>query len=62
MADDKTERDSIGQCARHQNRKDGMVDMYAGLSPDDRIALVKMITDGHPGEDTGRWSQPPDEL
>ena len=62
MAEEKTGRDSIGECAVHQNREDGMADVYAGLSAEDRIALAKMITDGRPREDAGRWSHPPEEL
>ena len=62
MAEEKTGRDSIEDCSVHQNRDDGMADVYAGLSAEDRIALAKMITDGRPPDDTGRWSHPPEEL
>jgi hypothetical protein len=54
-------RDYIGECARRQNREGAGVDVYHGLSDEDRVALARMITDREQ-YDTKRWSHPPDEL
>jgi hypothetical protein len=63
MPDDKADRDYIGECALHQNREGTLNDVYAGLSDEDRMALARMIMDGRPSEEAGRWiGQPPEEL
>jgi len=62
MPEDETERDDIGECALHQHREGGMVNVYEGLSDEDRIALARMTTDERPRESLARWSHPPEEL
>jgi hypothetical protein len=64
MPDDKTDRDYIGECALHQNREGVLVNVYEGLSDEDRIALARMTTDGRQNDETRRWivAQPPEEL
>lgn len=61
MPDDETARDYIGECARHQNRENGLFSVYASLSDEDRIALAAMTTDANQ-HDATRWPHPPDEL
>jgi hypothetical protein len=61
MADDTRARDHIGECARHQNRDGASVDVYDGLSEEDRLALARMLTDRE-RPDTRRWANPPEEL
>jgi len=46
MLDDRTERDSVAECALHPNRERGAASVYEGLSEEDRIAPARMITDG----------------
>ena len=62
MPDDKTDRDYIGECARHQ--KGVPVNVYEGLSDEDRIALARMTTDARQNEVITRWigPLPPEEL
>ena len=63
MPDDKTDRDYIGECALHQNREGVSVNVYEGLSDEDRIALARMTTDAQ-NEEITRWigPHPPEEL
>ena len=60
MPDDRSDRDYIGACALRQNREGVSVNVYEGLSDEDRIALVRMTTDANPSG--GRWTHPPEEL
>ena len=64
MPDDKTDRDYIGECALHQNREGVPVNVYEGLSDEDRIALARMTTDARQNEVITRWigPLPPEEL
>ena len=41
MPDDPTDRDYIGECALHQNREGVSINVYEGLSDEDRIALQR---------------------
>jgi hypothetical protein len=61
MPDARSARDYIGEFARHQNCEGPSVDVYAGLSEEDRIALMRMLTDGDHHE-AKRWVLPPEEL
>jgi hypothetical protein len=64
MPDDRADRDYIGECALHQNREGVSVNVYEGLSDEDRIALARMTTDASPSGETRRWiaTHPPEEL
>ena len=64
MPDDKADRNYIDECAQHQNREGVVVNVYEGLSNEDRIALARMTTDGSQNEVPTRWigPLPPEEL
>ena len=64
MPDDRTDRDYIGECALHQNPEGVLVNVYEGLSHEDRIALARMTTDARPSGASTGWiaTHPPEEL
>jgi|KBSSwiStaDraftv2_1062776.scaffolds.fasta_scaffold1460263_2 hypothetical protein len=64
MPDDPTDRDYIGECALHQDREGVSINVYEGLSDEDRIALARMTTDSRPNGESSGWiaAHPPEEL